>query len=107
MCPLFRGSTVHKEEDSLSIVDKMAGPNVSLIQRFICIECGVKYIKISEVVPEIYSFLRNKSPKSEQAHVENLGVHATQWKSNVQLPESRGATASFEPLFPTPLFPDP
>ncbi len=29
MCPLFRGSTVHKEEDNLSIVDKMAGPNVS------------------------------------------------------------------------------
>ncbi len=23
MCPLFRGSTVHKEEDNLSIVDKM------------------------------------------------------------------------------------
>ncbi len=33
MCPLFRGSTVHKEEDNLSIVDKMAGPNVSFIQR--------------------------------------------------------------------------
>ncbi len=32
--PLFRGSTVHKEEDNLSIVDKMAGPNVSSIQRF-------------------------------------------------------------------------
>ncbi len=30
MCPLFRGSTVHKEEDNLSIVDKMAGPNVLL-----------------------------------------------------------------------------
>ncbi len=28
MCPLFRGSTVHKEEDNLFIVDKMAGPNV-------------------------------------------------------------------------------
>ncbi len=28
MCPLFRGSTVHKEEDNLSIVDKMADPNV-------------------------------------------------------------------------------
>ncbi len=27
MCPLFRGSTVHKEEDNLSIVDKMTGPN--------------------------------------------------------------------------------
>ncbi len=26
MCPLFRDSTVHKEEDNLSIVDKMAGP---------------------------------------------------------------------------------
>ncbi len=26
MCPLFRGSTVHKEEDTLSIVDTMAGP---------------------------------------------------------------------------------
>ncbi len=36
MCPLFRGSTVHKEEDNLSIVDKMAGPNVSFIQRFHC-----------------------------------------------------------------------
>ncbi len=36
MCPLFRGSTVHKEEDNLSIVDKMAGPNVSFIQRFYC-----------------------------------------------------------------------
>ncbi len=59
MCPLFRGSTVHKEEDNLisivdkmagpnvsstvhkdednlSIVDKMAGPNVSIIQRFYC-----------------------------------------------------------------------
>ncbi len=23
MCPLFRGSTVHKEEDSLSIVDEI------------------------------------------------------------------------------------
>ncbi len=34
--PLFRGSTVHKEEDNLSIVDKMAGPNVSFIQRFHC-----------------------------------------------------------------------
>ncbi len=34
MCPLFRDSTVHKEEDNLSIVDKMAGPNVSFIQRF-------------------------------------------------------------------------
>ncbi len=34
--PLFRGSTVHKEDDSLSIVDKMAGPNVSFIQRFHC-----------------------------------------------------------------------
>ncbi len=34
MCPLFRGSTVHKEADNLSIVDKMAGPNVSFIQRF-------------------------------------------------------------------------
>ncbi len=33
MCPLFRESTVHKEEDNLSIVDKMAGPNVSFIQR--------------------------------------------------------------------------
>ncbi len=33
MCPLFRGSTVHKEEDNLSIVDEMAGPNVSFIQR--------------------------------------------------------------------------
>ncbi len=31
MCPLFRGSTVHKEEDNLSIVDKMAGPYVSFI----------------------------------------------------------------------------
>ncbi len=75
MCPLFRGSTVHKEEDSLSIMDKMAGSNVSFIQRFICIECGVKYIKISEVIAEIYfhflfsNILRNKSPKSEQAHV--------------------------------------
>ncbi len=29
MCPLFGNSTVHKEEDNLSIVDKMAGPNVS------------------------------------------------------------------------------
>ncbi len=28
MCPVFRGSTVHKEEDNLSIVDKMADPNV-------------------------------------------------------------------------------
>ncbi len=36
MCPLFRGSTVHKEEDNLSIVDKMAGPNVSFTQRFHC-----------------------------------------------------------------------
>ncbi len=36
MCPLFRGSTVHKEEDNLSIVDKMAGPNVSFIQRLHC-----------------------------------------------------------------------
>ncbi len=35
-CPLFRGSTVHKEEDNLSIVDKMAGPKVSFIQRFHC-----------------------------------------------------------------------
>ncbi len=25
MCPLFGGSTIHKEEDNLSIVDKMAG----------------------------------------------------------------------------------
>ncbi len=32
MCPLFRGSTVHKEEDYLSIAD----PNVSFIQRFYC-----------------------------------------------------------------------
>ncbi len=31
MCLLFRGSTVHKEEDKLSIVDEMAGPNVSFI----------------------------------------------------------------------------
>ncbi len=31
MCPLLGGSTVHKEEDNLSIVDKMAGPNVSFI----------------------------------------------------------------------------
>ncbi len=62
MCPLFRGSTVHKEEDNLSIVDtmagpmcplyikplyvhdnlsivdKMAGPNVSFIQSFHCTE---------------------------------------------------------------------
>ncbi len=30
MCPLFRGSTVHKEEDNLSIVDKMAGPFISI-----------------------------------------------------------------------------
>ncbi len=37
MCPLFRGSTVHKEEDNLSIVDKMAGPNVSFIQRMPCL----------------------------------------------------------------------
>ncbi len=37
MCPLFRGSTVHKEEDNLSIVDKTAGPNVSSIQRFQCV----------------------------------------------------------------------
>ncbi len=36
-CPLFRGSTVHKEEDNLSIVDEMAGPKVSFIQRFHCI----------------------------------------------------------------------
>ena len=35
-CPLLGGSTVHKEEDNLSIVDKMAGPNVSFIQRFHC-----------------------------------------------------------------------
>ncbi len=34
--PLFRGSTVHKEEDNLSIVDKMTGPNVTFIQRFYC-----------------------------------------------------------------------
>ncbi len=33
-CPLFRGSTVHKEEDNLSIVDEMTGPKVSFIQRF-------------------------------------------------------------------------
>ncbi len=37
MCPLVRGSTVHKEEwtkwlAGLSIVDKMAGPNVSFIR---------------------------------------------------------------------------
>ncbi len=31
-----RCSTVHKEEDNLSIVDEMAGPNVSFIQRFHC-----------------------------------------------------------------------
>ncbi len=37
MCPLFRGSTVHKEKDNLSIVDKMVGPNVSFIQRFHCV----------------------------------------------------------------------
>ncbi len=36
-CPLFGGSTVHKEEDNLSIVDKMAGPKVSFIRRFHCI----------------------------------------------------------------------
>ena len=36
MCLLFRGSTVHKEEDKLYIVDKMAGPNVSFIQRLHC-----------------------------------------------------------------------
>ncbi len=36
MCPLFGGSSVNKEEDNLSIVDKMAGPNVSFIQRFHC-----------------------------------------------------------------------
>ncbi len=34
MCPIFRGSTVHKEEDNLSIVDETASPNVSYIQRF-------------------------------------------------------------------------
>ncbi len=32
MCSLFRGSTVHKEEDNLSIVDK--NPNVFFIRRF-------------------------------------------------------------------------
>ncbi len=30
MCPLFRGSIVHKEEYNLSIVDKMAGPQCVL-----------------------------------------------------------------------------
>ncbi len=30
MCPLFRGSTVHKEEDNFSTVDKMAGPKCPL-----------------------------------------------------------------------------
>ncbi len=35
-CPLFRGSTVHKEEDNLSIVDEMAGPKLSFTQRFHC-----------------------------------------------------------------------
>ncbi len=34
MCPLFRGSTVHKEEDNLSIEDKMAGPNVSFFRGY-------------------------------------------------------------------------
>ena len=31
------GSTVHEEEDNFSIVDEMAGPNVSFIQRVHCI----------------------------------------------------------------------
>ncbi len=40
MCPLFGGSTVHKEEDNLSIVDERASPNVSFIRRFhtLCID---------------------------------------------------------------------
>ncbi len=33
---LFRGSTVHKEEENLSIMDKMAGPNVTFVQRVHC-----------------------------------------------------------------------
>ncbi len=41
MCPLFRGSTAHKEEDNLSIVDKMAGPNVASI--------GTSYISIERL----------------------------------------------------------
>ncbi len=36
MCPLLGGSNVHKEEDNLSIVDEMAGPDVSFIGRFPC-----------------------------------------------------------------------
>ena len=47
MCPLFRGSTVHKEEDNLSIVDKVAGPNVSFIGRFhYIIIFGQTFLKI-------------------------------------------------------------
>ncbi len=68
MCPLFRGSTVHKEEDNLSIVDKMAGPNVSFIQSVHCmyncevsIVCGCSLLFIiltggsAPTLPEIIS----------------------------------------------------
>ena len=47
MCPLFRSSTVHKEEDNLSIVDQMAGPNVSFIQRFHC-----TYVILIQLTPQ-------------------------------------------------------
>ncbi len=54
---LFRGSTVHKEEDSLSIVDKVAGPNVSFILRLCTVELDILFSPSSlttvEQVPPI------------------------------------------------------
>ncbi len=58
MCPLFRGSIVHKEEDNLSILDKMADPNVSFIQRFHCTQGRGQPLHSGKMAGPKVSFIR-------------------------------------------------
>ncbi len=64
-CPLFRGSTVHKEEDRLSIVDEMAGTKVTFIQRVHCIQIPFLLQGVSlEDMDEVFSQGFHKRLKS-------------------------------------------
>ncbi len=64
MCPLLGGSTVHKEEDNLSILDKTASPNESIIRR-------LHYI-ISTLIIITGMILMNMRYSSERQSVSHL-----------------------------------
>ncbi len=89
MCPLFRGSTVHKEEDNLSIVDKMASPNVSFIQRVYCPDPSplpVKDVRSLGIVVRLV-FIHPHFSKTHVVLHQDI-VHTTREGVRLSLPEN-------------------